>query len=96
MEHCHLILDHQEHLFIALFFPREVFFHPLEPVPKPRAYQPALSLAVHQERNKNCLELMGRCDRLDAFSVAATLQSGLGGTGRLQGLTSDSSLCFPG
>jgi len=70
MEHCHVILGHQEHLFIVLFFTGEVLFHPLEPVPKPSRYLPVLPLVVRQERNKNCLELTGKCDRLDMFSVS--------------------------
>lgn len=69
MYHCHLILDQQEHLFIVLFFPGEVFFHPLELVPKPGRYQPALPLAAHKEINKNCWELMGKCDGLNMFSA---------------------------
>lgn len=57
MEHCHLILEPQEDLFIVLLFPGEVFFYPLETVPKPGIYQPVLHLAEHQKRNENCLEL---------------------------------------
>lgn len=98
MEHCHLILDYQEHLFIVLFFPREVFFYPLEPVPKPGAYQPALPLAVHQERNKNCLELAGRCDGLDTFSASCGSHTPkwAGRDREAARMTSVSSLCFPG
>lgn len=95
MEHCHLILDPQEHLFIVLFFPREVFFHPLETVPKPGTYQPVLRLAEHQKRNKNCLELLGRWDGLGTFSVSCGNHTPkLRGMGRLAGLTFASSLCF--
>lgn len=100
MEHCHLILDHQEHFFRVLFFPGEVFFHPLEPVPKPSGYQPVLPLAVHQERNKNCLELMGKCDGMDIFSVSCGNHilkwAGKKGEAARSNPTSVSSPSFPG